>query len=315
MSGADLMSPIAIEASLSLPAIVTTKEEDLGHVVLITNRAPLLLAFAVELLKYTMPDQPLSSRLSLAQAVVSANSRSKAVSLGIEKGRSAVEDGWGAGQPTIRVMGREVSVLKRWGYDPNDVGEKDGIEKGRSNGTFFKDITPERSSNFSRDKSPSLEPTAEDIGVCSEPGPLPSPALWGLDLDALRKSNGPISFGSLSTNTPGLPIYAPKSARAYLAKSFETASPMTEKESTTVPKKQSTQTKAAEKEINLASLLRAIDLLYESWHPTLAPEELDKRAWSWYVHVRPEVQSGVAGWGGKNEVRLGDILDLRKPAR
>src|SRR3569833_1699031 len=64
-----------------------------------------------------MPEQPLSSRLSLAQAVVSANSRSKAVSIGLEKGASADDEGWGEGQPRVRVMGREIAVLKRGGYE------------------------------------------------------------------------------------------------------------------------------------------------------------------------------------------------------
>lgn len=64
-----------------------------------------------------MPEQPPSSRLSLAQAVVSANSRTKAVNIGLAKGPSADEEGFGEGQPRIRVMGREVAVLKRGGYE------------------------------------------------------------------------------------------------------------------------------------------------------------------------------------------------------
>jgi hypothetical protein len=30
--------------------------------------------------------------------------------------------------------------------------------------------------------------------------------------------------------------------------------------------------------------------------------------------VRPEVESGVAGWGGKGKVKLVDILNLRRKA-
>ena len=59
-------------------------------------------------------------------------------------------------------------------------------------------------------------------------------------------------------------------------------------------------------------LLRALDLLYQSWIGTLGPEALDKRVWGWYVKVRPAVEQGVAGWGGKNEVKLADILALRR---
>jgi hypothetical protein len=59
-------------------------------------------------------------------------------------------------------------------------------------------------------------------------------------------------------------------------------------------------------------LLRAIDLLYQSWIGTIGPAELDKRVWGWYVRVRPAVEQGAAGWGGKNEVKLADILALRR---
>ncbi|KKY29936.1 putative impact protein [Diaporthe ampelina] len=115
MLGPTDMTPGQLEASLSLP--LDTDEDRIGETALQTNRAPLVLAFAVELLRHTMPEQPPSSRLSLAQAVVSANSRSKAVSLGLDKGPSADEEGWGEGQPRIRVMGRDIAVLKRGGYE------------------------------------------------------------------------------------------------------------------------------------------------------------------------------------------------------
>ncbi len=84
LGGPAEMTPQELESSLELP--LSMDEDRIAETVLLTNRAPLVLAFATELLRYTMPDQPLSSRLSLAQAVVSANSRSKAVSLGIERG-------------------------------------------------------------------------------------------------------------------------------------------------------------------------------------------------------------------------------------
>ena len=90
-------TPAELEESLGLPEFVVD-EAELAGTVLLTNRAPVVLAFGVVLLKYTMPEQPLSSRLSLAQAVVSMNSRSKAVSLGLESGKSAEEEGWGTGK-------------------------------------------------------------------------------------------------------------------------------------------------------------------------------------------------------------------------
>lgn len=76
-AGGGPVSPAEAEADLALPPAVTDDEARLSRTTLLTNRAPLVLAFAVELLRYTMPEQPPSSRLSLAQAVVSANSRSK----------------------------------------------------------------------------------------------------------------------------------------------------------------------------------------------------------------------------------------------
>ncbi|KAH6617889.1 hypothetical protein B0J18DRAFT_264072 [Chaetomium sp. MPI-SDFR-AT-0129] len=109
------LTPQEFEASLELPLCLD--EERIANTVIETNRAPLVLAFAVEALRHTMPDQPLSSRLSLGQAVVSANSRSKAVSLGLNRGPSAEEEGWGEGQPRVKVLGREVAVLKRGGYE------------------------------------------------------------------------------------------------------------------------------------------------------------------------------------------------------
>ncbi|KAI1263288.1 hypothetical protein F5Y18DRAFT_134583 [Xylariaceae sp. FL1019] len=115
LGGDEQVEPHEFEASLELP--VEDDEDAIASTSLLTNRAPLVLAFAVELLRYTMPEQPPSSRLSLAQAVVSANSRSKAVSIGLEKGPSADDEGWGHGQPRIRVMGREITVLKRGGYE------------------------------------------------------------------------------------------------------------------------------------------------------------------------------------------------------
>ncbi|KAF9875987.1 hypothetical protein CkaCkLH20_06433 [Colletotrichum karsti] len=110
----------SLEDSLALP--VVTDENEIAGTSVHTNRAPLMLAFAVELLRFTMPEQPLSSRLSLAQAVVSANSRSKAVSLGLANAQA--EDGsWGEGQPKVTVMGRSITVLKRGDYHTQQEGD------------------------------------------------------------------------------------------------------------------------------------------------------------------------------------------------
>lgn len=79
-----------------------------------TNRAPLLLAFAVMLLKYTHPEQPEDSRLSLSMAVVSAGAKARARDLGIGDGKKTSEvEEQGRGHRSLKVMGREVPVLRR----------------------------------------------------------------------------------------------------------------------------------------------------------------------------------------------------------
>lgn len=240
-----------------------------------------------------MPEQPLSSRLSLAQAVVSLNSRSKAVSLGLESGKSAEEEGWGVGQPVIKIMGREVRVLKRWGYQSDSTGGEKVGEK--LNGEDLEKPVPNSYSNNA------------DIDVDTEP------ALWGLDLEALRSSNAARSTGPGSGDTGGLPIYTPQSARDYLYKSFASpsASSMSAGEQSK-PRSKSSGKAAEERERNLGLLLGVLHLLYSSWTSVMSKDELDRKAWLWYVQVRPDVQTGVAGWGAKGEIRLKDILDLRR---
>ena len=266
------------------------EEKDLISTLLHTNRAPLVLAFAVTLLKYTMPSQPLSSRLSLAQAVVSVNSRSKAVSLGIEKGNSAEDEGWGQGQPKVRIMNRDIRVMKRWGYNPLE---------GKAQETTAK--TEDGNGSQSTVKDDCEEPVHKSDEEL---------ALWGLDLEALRTASGGGKFNR--NTTTNLPIYTPESARSYLFKSFASASSSDPPNQGPPKKKPSTAALAAEKERNLGRLLQSLDLLYTSWAGVLSTEELDRRAWSWYVAVRPEVQDGVAGWGGKGEVKLEKILEMRR---
>jgi len=139
------------------------------------------------------------------------------------------------------------------------------------------------------------------------------PALWGLDLEALKKSNGPPIPSAKTSSGGSLPIYTPQSARAYLLRSFagiyNTKNDNTSNDSK--PKK-TKKDEDAEREHNLGLLLGALDLLFQSWSNVLTKGDLDRRAWNWYVQVRPEVQSGVAGWGGKGEVKLAAILDLRR---
>jgi hypothetical protein len=285
----DDATPFEEECALSLPVSSVT-EDELSDIVLLTNRAPLVLAFAVCVLKHTMPEQPISSRLSLAQAVVSANSRSKAISLGIESGNSADHEGWGEGQPVVKVLGREVKVLKRWDYNPRE-GEPVGANSS------------EQDNEISR-------PPSDTLAQDSSDSPKAMPPLWGVDLEAVRNAHGGATSGSSEANKP-LAIFTPDTARSYLLKSF-TEAPSENSPSPGTSKWKRTSQVESEKKACLANLLRSIDLVCQSWAPTLSKEELDRRAWSWYIHVRPVVQSGVAGWGEKGQVKLSDILALRR---
>ncbi|TPX18083.1 uncharacterized protein E0L32_011853 [Thyridium curvatum] len=448
MGGPAQMTPQELERSLELP--LCTDEEMIAGTVLQTNRAPLVLAFAVELLRYTMPEQPLSSRLSLAQAVVSANSRSKAVSIGIEKGPSAEEEGYGEGQPRVRVMGREVAVLKRGGYKwkgDEEVGEgADQAKETQETSTtsvVLDTPTPTwsvsqpvtlKSSTFvaraaaitdasQRSKmladlmaaNPKLQTATHNAwayriklysgasfmredsfddgeagcgdlllrvmrevsavdtivvltrwygGIMLGPDrwrlmrdcatgalagrlrktgaevSLGGEAVWGLDLEAARNrpsgiGGGGGGYGSSrnETSVVGMHIHRPEAARSYLLRSFASATPEptaaapadaggggggdgdgggAKAKKGATPKKKTQKALDAEKEENLGLLLGAIRLVFDSWADHLAPADLDRRAWSWYTAVRPDVDSGPSGWGAKGSLKLKTILDLRR---
>ncbi|KAI9716062.1 MAG: hypothetical protein M1828_000473 [Chrysothrix sp. TS-e1954] len=262
------------EDALALPTPITDLSA-LNPTILTSNRAPLLLALTLRLLKSTMPTQPLSSRLSLAQALVSANAKSKAVSIGL---RSEVDQRKAAenelGRRKVRIMGREVAVMRR------STGDEDGDGE----------------------------------------------ALWGLDVDAVENGKGQESQGLGS----GLPIHTPQAARAYVLRAFSLVKhddgdggaddPVEEVQASTPRKSQKERKKSRaelrredeeEKHRCLALLLGALDLLFESWD-SLTREELDRRAWQWYLHIRPNVEAGPRGWGGKGEIALTKILELRK---
>lgn len=283
-------TPAGREKALTLPTL-DDPETDLTNMRVETNRAPLVLAFAVILLSYTKPHQPLSSRLSLAQAIVSANSRSKAQSIGLESGPSAEEEGFGRGQPKVKIMGREVPVMRRDGYLAS-LKETEAAEN------------------------------PNDSDVINPEGGGGEEALWGLDLEALRKSQN----ASFPTRNQ-LPIYTAEAARNYLLKSFKPAteepeSPADSQATITSsppppkkPKKKSPSELTHEREQALAILLTCLDRLFNSWAPTLGTNELDRRAWQWYLRVRPDVRPGEAGWGQRGSVKLEDILALQKEGR
>ncbi|KAK5190220.1 hypothetical protein LTR99_010920 [Exophiala xenobiotica] len=248
-TGSDMVDD---ESALELPETALSLDE-IEHMTIETNRAPLFLAFTIAVLAYTHSEQPLSSRWSLAQAVVSAGAQSKAKYLGITPGPTAEEDGWAQGQPKVKIMGREIAVLRR------HVASKS-------------------------DEAPST----------------PTTAFWGLDLEALRRSNGPLI-----------------GARNYLLRSMivvDSGESKTEKEEEKPkPAKKSTpKDMASNREAAAAIMLKAIDTVCQSWASSLSLEELDQRAQRWYVHVRPDVEHGQAGWGQRGKVQLKDILKLKK---
>ncbi|KIW84173.1 hypothetical protein Z517_03422 [Fonsecaea pedrosoi CBS 271.37] len=257
------------EDSLALPQTDISIAE-LENTTIETNRAPLFLAFTIAVLAYTHPEQPLSSRWSLAQAVVSAGAQSKAKYLGLTTGPTAEEDGWALGQPKVNIMGRDVAVMRRH-----------------------------------------VAASAEDETSA------PNIAFWGLDLEALRKSNGPLIAGKDIKSPTGPPIHKPLSPRNYLLKSMIVVeSSTTDAVDTTakkpIPKKKTPKEMASKREEAAAMTLKAIDTVCKSWASTLSPEQLDQRAQVWYTRVRPDVEQGQAGWGQRGQVRLADILALRK---
>lgn len=236
-----------------------------------------------------MPEQPISSRLSLAQAVTSLNSKSKALHIGLDSGKPADAEGWGDGQPLVRIMTRDIRVMKRWGYDWDESPSQETVVPSTQDA-----LGESQSTLKSSQETLVEEPVARES------------ALWGIDLEALRKANQPDAHKGSASNQ--LPIYTAQSARAYLMKAFE--SPTVDR---VTPAKKTAGVMAAEKERNLGLLLGALELLYQSW-AILSKDDLNKRAWGWYVRVRPDVAHGAAGWGGKGNVKLSDILELRKPA-
>ncbi|KAK5995092.1 Protein IMPACT-A [Cladobotryum mycophilum] len=386
------MKPDELEASLSLPLV--QDEELIRSTTIVTNRAPLVLAFAVELLRFTMPEQPLSSRLSLAQAVVSANSRSKAISLGIEKAPAGGETPIPDGQPKVSVLGRRIPVLKRgdysWTRELDQVSSSTSQGKSSSSGpgktwTASKKLALKASTfvaHAAAVSSPSLRPGLIKTLMSQNPeletathnawairtsfggSPLVQEASFDdgesgcgkFMLEVMREANvrntlvvltrwyGGIMLGqdrwrliresmndalssqkrisSLSgeavwgldpedktpaTTTIGMAIHRPEAARNYLLRTFTSGGASEGSDG-----KKTAAALNEEKQENLGRLLGALRLLFASWADVLGPEELDRRAWRWYVDIRPDVDSGPSGWGAKGTLSLARVLDLRR---
>jgi len=384
------MSPDELEEALALP--LKEDEDAIRSTTIVTNRAPLLLAFAVELMRVTMPEQPLSSRLSLAQAVVSANSRSKAVSLGLEKTKEGADVS--EGQPKVSVMGRQVPVLKRGGYtwsgapsttkpssstaapEASPKGWKASQKLSSRGSTFVAHAisidSPTRRSQYmttlmsqypslesathnawairtSYGASPLVQEASFDDGETGAGkfllqamreskvtnalvvmtrwygGVMLGPDRWRLmrevtndALSATQRRVGNLDGGEAVwaldiedtkpvDSTIGMAIHRPEGARNYILRSFQGVSEGEDKKKTVAAAND-------ERQENLGRLLGALRMLFESWKDVVGRRELDSKAWSWYVNIRPEVEAGPGGWGAKGKVDLSTILNLRRKA-
>ena len=238
--------------------------------------------------------------------MVSANAKSKAKSIGIQPKKGyerGYEEDIGIGQPTMKIMGRDIPVLRRWGYDPTEGevrkegGEmKAGAEDESTQSTLKGGVDDDL-------KFPILPMSTGSKNDIQEP------PLWGLNLSSPTR----ITLGNANSanHSVDLPIHQPTAARSYLLKSFLQV--LKEDLPRQSPRKKITAKAAAQKrEEDAALLLHALDLLFQSWAGVLSKEELDRRAWGWYVAIRPEVKQGEAGWGQRGEVKLGEILGLRR---
>lgn len=127
---------------------------------------------------------------------------------------------------------------------------------------------------------------------------LSGEAVWALD----PQDDKP------ATSTVGMAIHRPEGARNYLLRSFAS-----EEDGSGAGKKAMTAAASNDdRQEKLGRVLGAIRLLYASWNGVLGREELDRRAWSWYVATRPDVEAGPSGWGAKGRLRLSKILELRR---
>jgi hypothetical protein len=139
-------------------------------------------------------------------------------------------------------------------------------------------------------------------------------AVWGLDLEGMRSRSSRGSHGGGTRHhgagVAGMQIHRPEAARDYLLKSFSSAS--SGGDSSEKSHKKTQKVLELEREENLGLLLGALRLVFDSWADHLTATELDGRAWSWYVSVRPDVESGPSGWGAKGLLKLEDILNLRR---
>ncbi|KAK6343440.1 hypothetical protein TWF730_011029 [Orbilia blumenaviensis] len=295
----DASDPQSWEAGLDLPAPV--RDENLISITTITtNRAPLLLVFTIISLTYTHPWLPASSRFSLAQGLLDLTASSKAKSIGITRKDEHKNDIIEEGYKKIRVLSKEIPILRRWDTPSTSTssfqtetnlqkqGQSHMLDKPPSDDVKATGINPGPSTSAAGDLSSSPDaPMSRARGRSSGSSTsslYPNrPIYWSLSPSLLSQ---PPTASKL--NPSALPIHLPHAAHSYLIRSFS--------------------------QDKLPLLLGALHLLYESWVDTLDPADLDRKSWNWYCNVRPVVEDGPEGWGGKGPVNLKNILSLRKKA-
>ncbi|KAJ6256926.1 hypothetical protein Dda_7809 [Drechslerella dactyloides] len=292
----DTANPQTWESGLDLPP--PNRDTDLISATIITiNRAPLLLAFAVVSLEYTHPWLPRSSRFSLAQGLLDATAASKAKYIGITRENDSGNDALEEGYKRIRVLGKEIPVLRRWDVeliDPetsthadDDVGshESAGMNPAgtASDNSASAAIAPAIASAApaTAPSGSSTSGTAATLSATATVTAASEPIYWALSPKLLAQP--PVAS---KLNPSALPIHLPHAAHSYLTRSFPDAT--------------------------LPLLLGALHIVYASWADSLDPAELDRRGWGWYARVRPAVDDGPEGWGGRGAVKLKDVLGLRK---
>ncbi|KAF3908284.1 hypothetical protein AA313_de0206014 [Arthrobotrys entomopaga] len=290
---------------LDLPSPIKN-EDQMATATVTTNRAPFLLAFAVVSLGYTHPWLPMSSRFSLAQGLLELTAASKAKNIGILREGDGKEEELEEGYKRVWVLGKKIPVLRRWDVAAADVTtetetgagrqRKNQVQRGEGEGDADGKSAIDASINLggaakvSKDDESAGNVAAAASVASSSTGihragtPVVSydePVYWALSPKLL--TNPPTAS---KLNPSALPIQLPHAAHSYLVRSFS-------------------------KEM-LPLLLGALHIVYESWVYSLDAAELDRRGWGWYCRVRPAVEDGPEGWGGKGVVRLKDILNLRK---
>ncbi|KAF3204099.1 hypothetical protein TWF192_006773 [Orbilia oligospora] len=302
----DTSDPQSWETGLDLPPPI--RDENLISITtIITNRAPLLLAFTIVSLTYTHPWLPASSRFSLAQGLLDLTASSKAKSIGITRPDDAKNDTVEEGYKKLKVLSKEIPILRRWDTPststttsfqtetslqkqgvshkpdkpPSDDVKSTSIDLGPS-ASAAGDVSPSHPSSSS--PSPSVLPVSRTAGTAagsSTSARYPNePIYWSLSPSLLSQ---PPTASKL--NPSALPIHLPHAAHSYLTRSFS--------------------------QDKLPLLLGALHLLYESWVNALDAVDLDRKSWNWYCSIRPTVEDGPEGWGGKGPVKLKDILSLR----